>query len=164
MTPKTESPPETPAEALTGEGLVSPPCSALVEAVTMHRTTDGKTFHGEASAIGHQEDIEEAKKGNTMLKSGESVGAILRALGKTVADEILDQVTKESKLVISHWQCRDTPGYQPRYFEPGLLIYVGGDAGSWSGSYGNTITTRDLARYAEDSRSVLEPNAKDHTS
>ena len=28
MTPETESPPETPAEAQAGEGLASPPCSA----------------------------------------------------------------------------------------------------------------------------------------
>lgn len=154
-TPKLQQQGESP--------LGSPSCSA-VEAITMYRTTDGKTFHGEGSAIGHQEDIEEAKKANVMLNSGESVGAILRALGRTVVDEILDRVTKDSKLVISHWQCRDTPGYQPRYFEPGMIIYVGGDAGSWSGSYGNEMTTRDLARYAKDKRSILGQNAKADTS
>lgn len=133
--------------------------SDLVKEVTRFKTTDGKTHLSRASAEMRQEDIEQAKWANQRLVEGWSVARILNAVGRSVPDEILDQVTKDSKLVVSHWQCRDEPGYQPRYFEPGMNIYVHGDAGSWSGSYGSKMSIADLARYARDKRSILGQSA-----
>lgn len=126
----------------------------------MFRTTDGMDFNSRSSAEYHQEKIAIAHDANARLKRGESIAEILRANGRTVPDEVLERVNKDSKLVIEHWQCRDTPGYQPRFFEPGLSIYVAGDAGAWSGSYGNTMSVDDLARYAKHRGSILLANAK----
>lgn len=159
MTPTDTIPPETPAEAANLAAVVSTPllASSILE-VTMFRTTDGRDFNSRSSAEYHQEQIAIAHDANIRLKRGESIAEILRANGKTVSDEILERVTKDSKMVIEHWQCRDTPGYQPQSFEPGLLIYVAGDAGSWSGSYGNTMSVDDLARYAKHRGSILLAN------
>ena len=139
-------------------GWSPPDCSALVKEVTRFETTDGKSHFSRASAEIRQEDIEQAKWANERLEEGWSVAKILKALGRGIPDEILSQVTKDSKLVVRHWQCRDEPGYQPRYFEPGMCIYVYGNAGSWSGSYGNTMSIADLARHAREKRSILWQN------
>jgi hypothetical protein len=136
--------------------------ASLILEVAMFRTTDGKDFNSRSSAEYHQKKIAIAEDANARLKRGESIAEILRANGKTVPDEILERVTKDSKLVIDHWQCRDTPGYQPQFFEPGLSIYVAGDAGSWSGSYGNTMSLLDLARYANHRGSILLANTQIH--
>jgi len=137
-----------------------PLLASLILEVTMFRTTDGKDFDSRSSAECHQKKIAIAEDANARLKRGESIAEILRANGKTVPDEILERVTKDSKLVIEHWQCRDTPGYQPQFFDPGLSIYVAGDAGSWSGSYGNTMSLRDLARHANHRGSILLANVQ----
>lgn len=162
MTTTDTMPPETPAEAADLAAVVSTPllASSILE-VTMFRTTDGRDFNSRSSAECHQEKIAMAHDANMRLKRGESIAEILRANGKTVPDEILERVNKDSKLVIEHWQCRNTPGYQPQFFEPGLSIYVAGDAGSWSGSYGNTMSVDDLARYAKHHGSILLANARD---
>lgn len=122
----------------------------------MFETADGKTFHHRITAERYQSDIDAASDATERLKRGESVATILRAHGMTVPDEILERVTKDSRLCIPHWQCRDTPGYKPQFFETGFCVYVWGDAGRWSGSYGNRISLTDLAGYANDKRSVLE--------
>lgn len=140
-------------------GWSPPNCSALIKEVTRFETTDGKSHFSRASAEMRQEDIEQAKWANARLDEGWSVAKILKAVRRSVPDEILDQVTKDSKLVVSHWQCSDDPGYQPRYFKPGMSIYVYGYAGSWSGSYGNTMSAADLARYAREKRSILGHNS-----
>ena len=133
--------------------------ASLILEVTVFRTTDGKDFNFRSSAEYHQKEIAIAEDANARLKRGESIAEILRANGKTVPDEILERVNKDSKLVIEHWQCRDTPGYQPRFFDPGLSIYVAGDTGSWSGSYGNMMNLRDLAGYAKHRGSILLANS-----
>ncbi len=139
----------------------SPPdCSKLVKEVTRFKTADGKLFSERRLAESHQADIEEANFATGRLEAGDSIADILRQVGRKVHYPIFEQVTKDSKLVISHWQCRDTPGYQPVRFLPELQIYVHGDAGSWSGSYGGKMFLNELARYALDKRSVLKPKTK----
>ena len=133
-------------------------CSALVKEVTRFETTDGNSHFSRSSAEMVQKNIEEAKWASERLEEGWSVARILKGVGRNVPDEILDQVTKDSKLVVSHWQCCNEPGYQARYFEPGMSIYVYGNAGSWGGSYGGTMSVADLARYALEKRTILGPN------
>lgn len=136
-------------------GWTSPDCSTLVKEVMRFETTDGKLHFSRASAEMRQEDIEQAKWASERLEEGWSIAKIFKAVGRSIPDEILNQVTKDSKLVVSHWQCRDEPGYQPRYFKPGMSIYAYGNAGSWLGPYGDTMTVADLVRYARNKRSIL---------
>ena len=136
-------------------------CSTLVKEVTRFETTDGDSHFSRSSAEMFQKNIEEAKWASERLEEGWSVARILKGVGRNVPDEILDQVTKDSKLVVSHWQCRDEPGYQARYFEQGMRIYVYGNAGSCWGYYGASMSVVDLARYAREKRTILEPNASD---
>ena len=126
-----------------------------IKEVIRYQTTDYTLHSSMKSAEYHQAEIDKAEKANTMLDDGKSIGDILKAVGMSPCDDILHRVTKNSKLVISHWQCMDTPGYQPIRFETGMKMRVYGNDGSWSGPYGNTISTADIAGYAKDKRSKL---------
>ena len=70
---------------------------------------------------------------------------------------ILGEMTKDTKLVISYWQCRDTPGYCVCHFDE-KGIYVSGHAGSWSGPYGNYVDLGCLVRYANDTLARFSAN------
>ena len=127
-------------------------CYALIQ-VQCWKAEDGKLFESRSSAEFHQKSLDDAKAANEMLDRGESVGAALKAVQYPgEIDPVLYRVTKQTKLVISHWQCQDTPGYQPVRFERGLSLWVGGHAGAWSGPYSSSVSIRDLARYAKDER------------
>ena len=130
-------------------------CYAPVQ-VECWKTEDGKLFESQASAEHHQGTLNEAKIANEVFESGASVADSLRAVEFAGdIDPVLERVTKETQLVISHWQCQDTPGYKPVYFEPGLSMYVSGHAGSWSGPCGSSVGLQDLVRYAKDNRTVF---------
>jgi hypothetical protein len=126
--------------------------------VTVWECTDGENFISKIAAIHHQNDINELEKANDLLDKFFSIGDILEvAFGvlPEYIDEKLYNVNKNSKLVIEHWQCKNTPGYQPRRFESRHKMFVSGDAGAWSGPYGASITISDITRYAKDERSIL---------
>ena len=72
----------------------------------------------------------------------------------------LAEVTKDTKLIISHWQCRDQPGYQPRHVDSDGMVYVSGDAGSWSGPYGSKCSPQDVARYWLDTKAKTRKETK----
>jgi len=130
-----------------------------IKVVGRFQTSDGEFFQERSSAEFHQEQIAKAEYATNLLEEGFSVGECLRraewlAIG---IDPILDDITINSKLSIPHWQCRDEPGYSPTHFTSSREIHLFGDAGSWSGCYGNNVTLRDLARYAQDKNSQLGP-------
>jgi len=124
--------------------------------VEAFQTSDGKVFMSLTYANMHQLNIESYELANGILEKGGSIADCLREAYcvKEVAP-ILESVTKHSKLVIEHWQCKKTPGYSPIHFGLDGRVYVGGNAGSWSGSYSSWVNIGDLERYAEDSRSIL---------
>lgn len=127
-----------------------------IETITKYRTSDGKEFFGLNSAQDHASRIVQSERANEVLNSGGTVSDALRAAGwEAHIDPIFDKVNKDTKLVVEYWQCRETPGYQVRHFEPNHKVYVFGNAGSWSGSYGGTMELRELARYAKDKRTVF---------
>jgi len=70
---------------------------------------------------------------------------------------LLECVTKASEFAIPYWQCRDNPGYKVIEVQEGGDFYVSGNVGSWSGSYGNTMSHQDLAHYAKHENSILSP-------
>lgn len=121
-----------------------------IEKVTRWRTRDGEEFGSFGSAERHAEVLHLVDKANEVLEEGGSVADAFRILERYgEIDPILEQVTKDTELVISHWQCRDTPGYQVQRINSDLSIRVFGDAGSWNGPYGDDVLIEDLARYAK---------------
>ncbi|MGW9250496.1 hypothetical protein [Streptomyces badius] len=121
---------------------------------TVYVALDGSEHGSVRGAVDKNEAIARAERANAMLAAGATVYDAARAwswMDNPSIPDVLRKVTKDTPLIISHWQCRDTPGYTVCHFENDeYFVYVGGDAGSWSGPYGSKITLADIARYAED--------------
>jgi hypothetical protein len=129
-----------------------------IKVVTKYRTTDEKEFSHPDWADEHQLNVDRAEKATELLNAGNSILAALSESGLREAEhipELMAKVTKDSKLVISYWQCRDTPGYSPNRIRHDGLIYCYGNAGSWSGPYGGWVPLQDLERYAKDEQTIL---------
>ena len=121
-----------------------------VKQVTRWQASDGKEYSSREMAEGWESRVEDASKATDMLRDGSSVTDCLRAISYPAEiDAVLEAVTKDTKLVISHWQCQDTPGYKPVYFSPDGRVYAYGNAGCWSGAYGADITIAELVCYAK---------------
>lgn len=132
-------------------------------AVTRYETSDGKTFSIEGCAVDWQRAIVAARLATAALEQGEDLAEAYalfyrEAHGREAPAEYLvglAGITRRSQLVISYWQCRDTPGYRPNQFNPDGSIFVHGDAGSWSGPYGCDVDVRALIHYIADTRRRL---------
>lgn len=109
-------------------------------------------------AVDRNRLLDRLAEANRVLEAGGSVYAAAEAAGFHGHDETLKRITKDTPLVISHWQCRDTPGYRVCEFRPDG-IHVWGDAGSWSGPYGNVIPLATVAAYAKDTLARAEAEA-----
>lgn len=130
----------------------------LMDIAELHKwqTSDGKEHYSLEAAQFHANRLNLAKQATDALDSGGSVADALRIFEHSGAiDPILEKVTKATKLVISYWQCRYTPGYQVQAMLPSGMLRVWGDAGSWSGPYGGDVSITDLVRYAKDEGSLL---------
>jgi hypothetical protein len=124
-----------------------------IKQVDRWTTSDGKEHYTLGSAQYHARNMDKAAIANAVLQSGGTVAAALIAADwvyDTPLDPMLDRITAATRLVISHWQCQDTPGYKVCYFNANRTVHVWGNAGSWTGSYGGTVKLDDLARYAND--------------
>lgn len=129
-----------------------------VERIAAWRTSDGQVFTFESSAVDHQDRLDRAELATKALRDGASVGVALRDHGFMHSSQPLhelDDMFTTSELIISYWQCRDTPGYQPYAILPDGSVMVGGDAGSWSGGYSSPVHPRDLVRYWVDTKAQL---------
>jgi len=126
--------------------------------IESYQTSDRELFTSRAVAEHHQERLDGAALATKMLDEGKSLGESLRAarfLPEGVLPE-LDEVTKDTKLVIEHWQCRSQPGYSPRAVRHTGEIWTFGDAGSWSGPWGSHCSPTDIANYWLDTKRRAE--------
>ncbi len=120
------------------------------------RTGDGKEHSSFGVAAGWEAKRADAATATDLLEMGLSVANCLRAIRYAPdIDPILERVTKDTQLVISHWQCKDTPGYKVARFLPGGRVFVYGDAGSWDGPYGGDVKIDSLTRYAKERNTQL---------
>lgn len=120
------------------------------EKITSWRTSDRELFTVESCAIDHQDRLSRAAAATAAIQAGASIGVALRDHGFAHPVEPyheLDDLYVTSELIISYWQCCETPGYQPAEILFDGRLYVGGDAGGWRGSYGGKVTPRDLVTY-----------------
>lgn len=120
-----------------------------IKTIETFETTDGRLHRSRSSAEYHQTRIDNTARANDLLVKGASLGVALRESNLVPAEcyPELDEVFTTTKLVISHWQCRDEPGYSVAHVEDDGGIYVFGHAGSWSGSYGAVCSLMDVSRY-----------------
>ena len=129
-----------------------------MERVVKYKAIDGALFDDEDLCVRHERWIEDLEVANEMLESGATVwSALVRANARAAYDwakvcgpsyeEPLSKLTKDTKLTISHWQSQDTPGYSPVRITKRGDVFVFGDAGSWSGPYGDNVSLKDLCRY-----------------
>ena len=126
-----------------------------VEEITCYKTSDGKLFEDKRFARLHQKDVDDLEKADMILNEGGSIADCLRAFGVTEIEPVLEKVTKETKLVIRHWQCKNIPGYKVLFWESKTSLRVGGEVGAWSGYYSSTVNLCDLARYAQDAGTIF---------
>lgn len=120
--------------------------SLFPHAIEVYECSDGTFRRSREAAEYHQGRIDNAKRATDMLDAGKSLGAALREVGFIPVDYLpaLDEVFASTKLVISHWQCRDEPGYQPICVHSDGTVFVHGHAGSWSGPYGADCSVADI--------------------
>lgn len=127
--------------------------------VVSYETADGKLHMSKTYADYWQGRLDGAARATTLLRQGASLYASLVEGGFLPVGIYLelDEVFASTKLVISHWQCRDEAGYQPRSIDADGGIWVGGHAGSWSGPYGATCSAVDVARYWATTKASVKP-------
>lgn len=125
--------------------------------IDAYRTSDGRVHTLSDAAEAWQGKLDGAVVANRVFLAGASLGESLRFGG--LLDQMsssrmpeLEEITGDTKLIVSHWQCRDTPGYQPISITAGGNVFVHGDAGSWSGPYGEICAPNDVARYWADTK------------
>ena len=126
--------------------------------VTMYEAKDGKQFRDEAQCLEYEQQCDDARAANDMLENGATLMAALTRAnqtrpwwdgGLTLEDKvILMKTTKDTGFAVRHWQCSDKPGYKVRQIDSAGRMHLFGDAGAWSGCYGNWVGLQDLLRYA----------------
>lgn len=128
----------------------------LIEEVVRFKTTDGKLYVTKSSATSHQKAILQAEEATQQLRDGLAVAQILRNVGYVgEIDPILENVTKNSRLVISYWQCFDGPWYSPALFQTGMFVYVGGGDSRWRRAYGDVMSISEMVGHAKHNNSIL---------
>jgi hypothetical protein len=115
------------------------------------QTSDRQLFTNHGSAESWQRRLDGAARATTLLRQGASLLAAMVEGGLCKAEHYpeLAEVYAETKLIISHWQCRDEAGYQPVNVNADGLIFVHGHAGAWSGPYGADCSPSEVVRYWE---------------
>jgi hypothetical protein len=131
-----------------------------MKTVTMSEADDGQQFGTEAQCLEYEQQCEDLAAANDMLDNGATLmAALIRAhqtrpwwdSGLSLEDKvILMKTTKDTGFVVSHWQCSDKPGYKPMRLDHQCRVKLWGDAGCWSGPYGNWVGLADLLRYARN--------------
>lgn len=138
-----------------------------MKTVTMYEAEDGKQFRVEGQCLEYEQQREDAKAANEMLENGATLMAALTRAnqtrpwwdsGLTLEDKVmLMKITKDTGFVVSHWQCSDKPGYKVCEIDSYGRMHLFGDAGCWSGPYGNWVDLRDLLRYARNTSTINVP-------
>lgn len=116
-------------------------------------TSDLREHSTEVVAREHESMLSMVDRANALLRDGGSAADALGVIGRlhhySAEDrDVLHMITTSAGLTISHWQCRDQPGYTARSIDVDGRWLVGGDAGSWSGYWCQHMSTRDLIGYA----------------
>lgn len=118
-------------------------------------TTDDREHHDPEYAEHWARQIDKTEAFNEAFAVGATLGELLPFIFERECPEILKGVRQRDGFTISHWQCRDEPGYLIWHINTDGTFYVGGHAGSWSGSYSGNVDLMSLARYAKETQRYL---------
>lgn len=131
-----------------------------MKVVTVYVAEDGKQFSKQDYCQEYEQFCECVNAANEMLENGATLYAVLAKANEmhswwadnigTEEKVMLMRMNKDSKLAVPHWQCRSQPGYKFCRLNNDGTIFLFGDAGSWSGSYGNNVSVREFCGYAKD--------------
>ncbi len=131
-----------------------------MKTVTMYEAEDGRQFRAEAQCLEYEQQCADLAAANDMLYDGATLMAALARAhqtrpwwdsGLSAEDKvILMKTTKDTSFVVRHWQCSDKPGYKPCRLNHDVQVLLWGDAGGWSGPYGDWVGLADLLRYARN--------------
>lgn len=135
-----------------------------MKAITVYEALDGRRFDTEQRCVEHDTYCADAAAANEMLANGATLFAVLARANQsrhywhdTLSIEekaLLMRMSQDTGVSVPHWQCRDEPGYKFCRVEPSGEIFLFGDSGSWSGSYGDVVSQRDFLRYAAETLKV----------
>ena len=127
---------------------------------TMYEAKDGTQFQREDECLEYELQCDDLVAANDMLKNGATLMAALTRAhqtrqwwdsGMSLEDKvILMKTTKDTGFVVSHWQCSNKHAYKPCSLSHAGNVLLSGDAGGWSGPYGNWISLEELLRYARN--------------
>ena len=131
---------------------------SAIQTVSRYVCTDGREFSTMNGAEYHQGEIVKSEKANAILEAGGSVADVLRGSDWNYdIPAVLEQLTKQSKLVVSFWQCIDDPVYGIYHFTASRKVHLWGGKAGWPGYYGGDVTLTDLQRYALNPNNKLSP-------
>lgn len=133
-----------------------------MKTVQMYEAEDGTRFTLESQCAEYERHCANVKAANLMLESGATLMSVLDRLNYTnpqwdsnLPNEdraILLDTTKDTGFVVSHWQGSNKPGYKVQQVNVDGQLYLFGDAGAWSGPYGDWVHLSDFLRYAHQTK------------
>lgn len=132
-----------------------------MKTVTLYEAYDGRRFLREADCLEYEQQMQDAKAANEMLRNGATLMAALTRANQTrpswdrnliLEDRaMLTRMTKDTGIVVELWQCRKTPDYKVCEIGHTGCLYLYGDAGGVLGAYGGWVSLTNFLRYAKDS-------------
>jgi hypothetical protein len=119
----------------------------------MYEAENGALFRTEAECMEHERRCAAVEVATEMISRGAPLSEVLVHAGVLAPDDArvkkLEGITKDTRLIIPHWQCSERRGYGPVRVGLDGRIYLHGDAGAWSGPYGAWIGLAELIRYVD---------------
>lgn len=133
-----------------------------METVTLYQAEDGQQFKDEDGCLKYEQQCIDLAEANGMFINGATLMAALNRANLTrpwwdetlsLEDKVmLTKITKDTGVVVRHWQCSDKPRYKPIRLDHNNRVQLWGEAESdiGPGEYGNGVSLAGLLRYARD--------------
>lgn len=130
--------------------------------VIIYEADDGQRFDYESQCVKYEEMCKRVEEANDLLNRGYPLYVIWKFIypndNSSFSEKEIDllmKINKDTKFIVSYWQCKDIPGYKVCKINNDGYLWLFGDVGSWSGPYGNWITISELLRYAEHPKTIF---------
>lgn len=126
-----------------------------MQVVIKYQSEDGALWDSEQQCLQHESEVAELKEANHMLGRGSNLLECLKVVHKKYGPQFkftgeqqdaLQNITRDSKIVIQHWQGNREPMYSPSQINLGGNVYFWG-IGGWSGCTGGWLSVDDIVRY-----------------
>lgn len=117
----------------------------------MYETDDGKLFRNEMEALSWEHQQTKLKIANQRILDGENLYTILSDLDMhsgTVEKnkDILLEMTKDTGVIITHWQCSNEACYKISYIDENGNLFIYGNPNRRDG-YGSKVRLSEFCEY-----------------